>query len=73
MHKSCLTGLISFVCCTDAPGPDAPCFQGFEAYVGVLLLQTALHGLASEWQARMILTVSLFTVECQIGLNCLGP
>ncbi|PUZ73670.1 hypothetical protein GQ55_1G005600 [Panicum hallii var. hallii] len=24
--------------------------QGFEAYVGVLLLQTALHGLASEWQ-----------------------
>ncbi|KAL5200147.1 hypothetical protein ABZP36_021350 [Zizania latifolia] len=24
--------------------------QVFEAYVGVLLLQTALHGLASEWQ-----------------------
>ncbi|KAK3155800.1 hypothetical protein QOZ80_2AG0098820 [Eleusine coracana subsp. coracana] len=24
--------------------------QGFEAYVGVLLLQTALHGLASDWQ-----------------------
>ncbi|KAG2655371.1 transmembrane protein 120 homolog [Panicum virgatum] len=24
--------------------------QGFEAYVGVLLLQTALNGLASEWQ-----------------------
>ncbi|EES04336.1 hypothetical protein BDA96_04G005500 [Sorghum bicolor] len=24
--------------------------QGFEAYVGVLLLQTALHGLASQWQ-----------------------
>ena len=51
---------------------DAPCFQGFEAYVGVLLLQTDSHGLASEWQARMILTVSLFTVECQIGLNCLA-
>jgi hypothetical protein len=32
---------------------DAPCSQGFEAYVGVLLLQTALHGLASDWQARM--------------------
>ncbi|XP_062217921.1 uncharacterized protein LOC133918192 [Phragmites australis] len=24
--------------------------QGFEAYVGILLLQTAFHGLASEWQ-----------------------
>jgi hypothetical protein len=46
-----------------------PCFQGFEAYVGVLLLQTALHGLASEWQARMIQQLSLLTVECQIGLK----
>ncbi|PWZ22300.1 Transmembrane protein 120B [Zea mays] len=36
--------------------------QGFEAYVGVLLLQTALHGLASEWQARMIQQLSLLTV-----------
>ena len=33
---------------------DTPCLQGFEAYVGVLLLQTALHGLASEWQASII-------------------
>ncbi|TVU33709.1 hypothetical protein EJB05_25542 [Eragrostis curvula] len=31
--------------------------QGFEAYVGVLLLQTALHGLASDWQARISQTV----------------
>ncbi|GJN18767.1 hypothetical protein PR202_gb05965 [Eleusine coracana subsp. coracana] len=33
--------------------PDCSSKQGFEAYVGVLLLQTALHGLASDWQARI--------------------
>jgi hypothetical protein len=49
---------------------DTPCLQGFEAYVGVLLLQTALHGLASEWQASIIQQLSLLAVECQIGLYC---
>lgn len=29
-------------------------FQGFEAYVGVLLLKTALVGVASEWQVKIL-------------------
>lgn len=29
-------------------------FQGFEAYVGVLLLKTAVVGVVSEWQVRTI-------------------
>jgi hypothetical protein len=36
--------------------------QVFEGYVGVLLLKTALHGLASEWQARIINYV-MFAVD----------
>jgi hypothetical protein len=41
---------------------DAMCCQVFEGYVGVLLLKTALHGLASEWQARIINYV-MFAVD----------
>lgn len=29
-------------------------FQGFEAYVGVLLLKTAVVGVVSEWQVRTL-------------------
>ncbi|NP_001144600.2 uncharacterized protein LOC100277615 [Zea mays] len=38
--------------------------QGFEAYVGVLLLQTALHGLASEWQ---VLVCGILLVVMAVG------
>ncbi|WVZ78254.1 hypothetical protein U9M48_025997 [Paspalum notatum var. saurae] len=41
--------------------------QGFEAYVGVLLLQTALHVLASEWQARTVVVCGILLVVMAVG------
>uniref|UniRef100_A0A453MS58 Transmembrane protein 120B n=3 Tax=Aegilops tauschii subsp. strangulata TaxID=200361 RepID=A0A453MS58_AEGTS len=38
--------------------------QGFEAYVGVLLLQTAWHGLTSEWQ---VIVCGILLVVMAVG------
>jgi len=72
MHKSCLIGQISFVCCTDAPGLRCSMFSGFRSICWSFASSDRFAWPCLRMAGKNDTTVSLLTVECQIGLNCLA-